>query len=95
MPYRVDIYIGSDNRSRRISREYVSRILEWADETFPEGYTIIRGSGSYRGVAEDSLLVSVILDNSIDLKEQLTDLKQKLRQDAIMLARSRVEIEVI
>jgi len=95
MPYRVDIYIGSDNRSRRISREYVSRILEWADETFPEGYTIIRGRGSYRGVAEDSLLVSILSNNSMDLKEPLTNLKQRLRQDAIMLAKSQVEIEVI
>jgi hypothetical protein len=38
--YKLDIYIGSDNGSRKIDREYVDRITEWADRNFPEGYTL-------------------------------------------------------
>ena len=34
--YRIDIYIGSDNDSRRISDDYLKKIKKWASETFPE-----------------------------------------------------------
>jgi len=95
MPYRVDIYIGSDNHSRRISREYVSRILEWANATFPQGYTLMKGRGHYRGASEDSLVVSVLYDCDKDLRDQLLPLKHTLGQEAILLAKSEVKIEVV
>lgn len=41
--YKLDIYIGSDNGSRKIGREYVDKITEWADRNFSEGYTLLKG----------------------------------------------------
>ena len=58
--YRVDIYIGSDNDSRKIHDNYLDKVREWANATFPEGYTLVRGEGYYNGVSEDSILKLLI-----------------------------------
>ena len=43
--YRVDIYVGSDNDSRKITDLYLEKVRRWANETFPDGYTIVKGEG--------------------------------------------------
>ena len=55
--YRVDIYIGSDNDSRKIHDNYLDKVRKWANATFPDGYTLVRGEGYYNGVSEDSILL--------------------------------------
>jgi hypothetical protein len=93
--YKLDIYIGSDNGSRKIDREYLDRIIEWAGRNFPDGYTLVRGCGYYEGAQEDSLVLSVVSDYDIDLKEQVADLKQMLEQKAIAVAKYNVELEYL
>jgi hypothetical protein len=83
--YRIDIYIGSDNHSRRINDIYLNKIRNWANKTFPEGYTLVKGEGYYNGTSEDSILLHAFLKYDLDLKRQLEKLKQELRQDAILL----------
>ena len=95
MPYRIDIYIGSDNGSRIIDENYLSKIRQWADGVFPEGYTVVRGQGYYRGISEDSLLLNVLSSDEICLREQLEKLKYELDQEAILVAKSQVDLEVI
>jgi uncharacterized membrane-anchored protein YitT (DUF2179 family) len=95
MPYRVDIYIGSDSKSRKISKGYLSKVEEWASAIFPNGYTLLNGRGYYNGASEDSVIVNVFTDRLPDLNSQLELLKRKLMQDAILLVRSPVEFEVV
>ena len=95
MPYRIDIYIGSDNGSRRIDGQYLSKVRQWADVNFPDGYTLLRGEGCYRGLSEDSLVVNVLSDCDLSLRDQVDGLKRNLCQEAIMLVRSHVDLEVI
>jgi uncharacterized membrane-anchored protein YitT (DUF2179 family) len=94
MPYRVDIYIGSDNNSKKINKSYLSKIEEWASALFPNGYTLLKGRGYYNGASEDSVILNVFSDKLPDLNSQLELLKRKLMQDAILLVRSPVEFEV-
>ncbi len=68
MPYRIDIYIGSDNASRRIHRDYLSKVTRWADENLRDGYTILRGRGYYQGAAEESVLINVLSPLDIPLR---------------------------
>ena len=42
MTYKLDLYIGSDNGTRRIRRDYLDKIVKWADENFPNGYTLLK-----------------------------------------------------
>ncbi len=93
--YRIDIYIGSDNDSRRINDVYLNKIRNWANLTFPEGYTLVKGEGYYNGISEDSILLYAFLSYDIDLKRSLKKLKRELKQDAILLVKSTVNLEVV
>jgi len=59
MPCKVDIYIGTDNDSRRIHTSYLKKVREWANNTFPNGYTLVGGEDCYRGITENSILFYV------------------------------------
>lgn len=95
MPYRFDIYIGSDNGSRKIDAPYLGKVKQWADQNFPDGYTLVRGEGCYRGVSEDSLLINLLSDYDFPLSKKLEGLKHDLSQEAILVVKSQVDLEVI
>lgn len=95
MPYRIDIYIGSGNDSRKIHESYLDRIKKWANETFSDGYTVVRGEGHYQGESEDSVLLYVLTDYDIALRHRLERLKRELRQGSILVVKSAVDSEVI
>ena len=95
MPYRIDIYIGSDNGSRRIDSDYLNKVRQWANANLPNGYTLLRGEGYYGGVSEDSVLVNLLSDNEFSLKEPLEELKRELSQEAILVVTSQVDLEVV
>ena len=93
--YRVDIYIGSDNNSRKIHDSYLDKIRKWANIAFPEGYTLVKGEGYYNGASEDSILLHAFLNYDPALNHQLEKLKRELRQESILLAKSAVDYEVV
>lgn len=95
MAYKYDVYIGSDNGSRRIRRDYLDKIIEWADRYFQDGYTLVRGLGYYKGAQEDSLVLSVLTDYDVDFRDRISELKQTLDQEAIAVTKYRVELELI
>ena len=95
MSYRIDIYIGSDNGSRRINEAYLNKVRNWADGIFPDGYTFVRGQGYYRGTSEDSLLINVLSYSEPSLREQLKQLKHELSQEAILVSKTYVDLEMI
>lgn len=93
--YRIDVYIGSDNDSRKIHASYLDKVRKWADTTFPDGYTLVRGEGYYNGASEDSILLHAFLNYDPSLKHQLEKLKRELKQDAILVVKSVVDYEVV
>lgn len=93
--YRVDIYIGSDNDSRKIHDSYLDKVKKWANATFPDGYTLVKGEGYYNGVSEDSILLYAFLSYDIALKRQLERLKRELRQELILVVKSPVDFQVV
>ena len=95
MPYRIDIYIGSDNGSRKINDGYLGKVKQWANRHFPDGYTLLRGEGCYGGHSEDSVLLNVLSNGDFQLKEQVGELKRDLSQEAILMVKSKVDLDVI
>jgi len=93
--YRVDIYIGSDNNTKKIHKSYLDKVKKWANKTFPDGYTLVRGEGYYNGFSEDSLLLHAFLDYIPILKSRLEKLKRELRQESILVVRSAVDFELV
>lgn len=94
VPYRYDIYIGSDNKTRKADGRYRRKIVDWANSVFPNGYTLTQSEGYYNGHNEDSILLSVLSSRELDVGAVL-NLKRKLRQDAVLVARSEVHLETI
>jgi len=92
MPYRYDIYIGSDNETKKIAEVYRSKVIKWANSLFPEGYTIFEANGYYDGLNEDSLLVSVLSECEIEVSDYVNDLKRELKQDKILLTKFDMEV---
>jgi hypothetical protein len=64
MSYRVDIYIGSDNGTGKIGKKYLERIRDWACSVFPEGYTLVKGTGYYQNSSEESVIVNVLSERA-------------------------------
>lgn len=95
MPYRLDIYIGSNNGTRRIDKNYLCKVENWANALFPNGYTLLKSKGYYNGASEDSVIINVFSNRLPDLNSELEVLKRKLMQDAVLLVRSPVEFEVL
>jgi uncharacterized membrane-anchored protein YitT (DUF2179 family) len=95
MPYKIDIYIGSDNNTRKISRDYLEKLKNWASKVFPAGYTLLKGRGFYNGSSEDSVIVTILSSENLSLKGEIELLKRALGQEAILLSRSYIELEVL
>jgi len=95
VPYRVEIYVGSDNGTKKICESYLEKVRNWADATFTEGYTLLRGEGCYRGIHEDSILINVLSGYDVALRDGLDGLKRELKQEAILVVKSTVDFEVI
>jgi len=95
VPYRIDIYIGSDNGTKKICENYLEKVKNWADANFPKGYTLLRGEGCYRGIYEDSVLINILSDYDVALKDRLEGLKRELKQEAILVVKSAVDFEVV
>lgn len=92
--FRVDIYIGSDNNSKKIYESCLNKIRKWANTAFPAGYTLIRGEGYYSGASEDSVLLHASLNYDPALKRQLEKLKRELKQESILFVKSLVDFEL-
>lgn len=93
--FRVDIYIGSDNDSRKIHDSYLDKVRQWANTTFPDGYTLVKGEGYYNGISEDSILLHAFLNYDPTLKHQIEKLKRELKQESILFVKSKADFELI
>ena len=93
MGYRFDVFVGSDNDSRKIRKGYLDRVVSWANSVFPEGYTLTRGRGYFGGTEEDSLILSVLTNHRIDIREKIESLKAELGQRSILVTNYTVELE--
>ena len=98
MSLKCDIYIGSENGSRKLSHDYIGKVVEWANENFPEGYTLVTGKGFYNGSTEDSIILSVLSDGSSgayhgpNFRKSVNGLKTSLGQESILLSKHPVRL---
>ncbi len=95
MAHRYDIYIGSDKYSRSITEEYIDTIAAWANESFPDGYTMTFGRGYWNGESEDCVVLHALTEEEDGVVKRLKKLKDELRQDTILLSRYAVDVEMV
>jgi hypothetical protein len=83
MQYNYKLYIGSDNKTGRVNMKRLTAVL---DKYFP-GYTIIKASGRWESVNEQSVIVEITTDNYKLIMESIRDLLKQLDQRAIGLGK--------
>jgi hypothetical protein len=86
---RLTLYIGADNDTGLIDRETIRR---WADDHFPEGYTLIDGKGYWRGNQETTCILTNISKEFPEIvKEWVALLRSFLNQQSILMVIDEVE----
>jgi len=94
MLYIIDIYIGSDNNTRKIGRDCFEKPKNWTTKVFSAGYTLLKGKRFCNGINGDSVIVTVLSLENLPLKGEIEFLKRMLRQEVIPLSKSYVDLKV-
>jgi hypothetical protein len=77
------IYIGSDNRTHRLERTKIERILARRHD----GFTVSEAVGYWKGLRERTAVVS-LAGERLAVLASIADLKAELEQDAIAYQRA-------
>ena len=76
-------------------------ILDYLDQNFPDGYTVIHANGTWQGVREKSLVIELVVDNACfrfdnsDIEHFIYWLKKHNEQDEVMLQTFDVVIDLL
>ncbi len=84
MATKIILYIGADNKTKKITKDYeqeIERILR----KYWTGFTLTRHKGYYEGDIEESISAVIIVLQLVfkDLQECIEELKVKLVQKTI------------
>lgn len=60
-------------------------ILDYLDEHFPDGYTIINANGAWQAVREKSLVIEIVNSNDPHIAHLCYWLKKHNNQDAVLV----------
>ena len=82
---KISLIIGSDNTTKTINTEYLNKCLK-VISGFYDGFNISFNDGYYKGVKEESLIITIYTDDlkEDDLNLMITKLKQELKQESIL-----------
>jgi len=70
-------------------------ILDYLDEHFPDGYTIINANGAWQGIREKSLIIEIVDVDIMDVDHLCYWLKKNNKQQAIMVQTLDIVNELI
>ena len=60
-------------------------ILDYLDEHFPDGYTIINANGAWQGIREKSLIVEVMSEHNNAIESLAYWLRKHNKQQAVLV----------
>ena len=83
---KYDLYIGSDNKTHKLSVGYVNKI-ESIISSFFDGFNIEYSTGFYKGTKEETIKIILFLDDSDSSKinNAIEILKQELKQESVLV----------
>ena len=89
-------FIGSDNKTHRVSEEHLNRIKKILNSEL-DAFTIYEGKGVWKKTEEDSIIVEVISNEDIKnkIKAIAQRLKKELKQEAIFIVEQEVNAYLI
>lgn len=91
---KIELFIGADNTSHKISLDYLNRLCSILNKHF-SGYTIeSQNIGVWESQQEESLKVLIFTDSEPDLKPVVLEIKEELKQSAILINIEKSDYEV-
>lgn len=85
---KTSIYIGSNNETKIVEIEKIETIIA----QYVQNFTIINGTGYYKGTKESMVIVEIIGDYNIGI---LQTLKRELQQETIMVTEQFLKVNFI
>ena len=84
MTTKITLYIGADNKTKKISKPYIEKI-EGILAKYWDGFTLTRHGGCYEGETEESVSAIIFTLQLVfkNLDNCIKELKIKLVQDTI------------
>ena len=70
-------------------------ILDYLDEHFPGGYTILQANGAWQGQREKSLVIEIVQKAGEDIQHLVYWLKKHNKQNAVMVQIVNIDCEII
>ncbi|MBI4142068.1 hypothetical protein HY484_04035 [Candidatus Woesearchaeota archaeon] len=84
MATKITLYIGAENQTHQITKEYEEKI-QTTLRKYWDNFTLTKSKGCYKGVIEDSITAVIIVLQLVfkELEDCIGELKVKLEQDTI------------
>ena len=97
MAYKVELYIGAPNDTHKVDNEYLDKVIRWAEEHIPDGFTVVEGHGYYGGLGEDCIVLTVLSEKSPDFlsDDTIGQLKQTLGQETILVTLQPIGMRLV
>lgn len=93
----IKIYIGSDNATNKITKEYQTKIENFFNQFIEtkdiNGYTLTKGIGHYINTKEDTIIITILTESDLifkPLSDTLYRLKRILNQEAILITETPI-----
>lgn len=93
----IKIYIGSDNATNKVSKEYQIKIENFFRELVLfediDGYTLTKAIGQYKTMREESIIITILTESDLifkPLSDTLYRLKRILNQEAILMTETPI-----
>jgi len=84
MPTKIQLYIGADNATKKITSKYEKKIEKILSKYW-KNFTLTKCRGFYQGEVEESILAIIVVLQLVlqDLHSCIGELKVKLVQETI------------
>lgn len=93
---KINFFIGANNKTKKINKEYYNKVIDICSKYFID-YSINRLEGFWNGIKEQSLNVFIYREviNKKLLNNMAIELKQELKQEAILISMEKVKTVVV
>ena len=91
---KITFYIGSNNRTHKISKRYRARIVQLATDYFGN-FTLVQGVGYWNGGQEDTAILSICGGSTRwlggEVEAFVSEACRQLHQECILVEESEVK----
>jgi hypothetical protein len=89
--YSQKLYIGSNNETHKVETD---KIIDYLNKKL-QGYTFWYSTGYWEGTGEQSVVVEIIADAPPLTQKDIEELRDELKQYAILTTLTKIEVALV